>query len=117
MSTAMKPEQLPRHELNGLQVRVVEASDPGMVGIEGRVVVETTDTLHIEDRADTPRVRQVPKRGTTFEFALPGGEGTDASVTAAAATAAAAEHVTVQGDRLAARPARRTERTGDPRWR
>jgi ribonuclease P protein subunit POP4 len=111
---ALTPESLPRHELNGLQVRVVESSDPGRTGIEGRVVVETAQTLHIEDRADgAPRVREVPKEGTTFEFELE----SDPSVTQAAPTAEAPEYVTVEGARLAARPARRTERTGEPRWR
>jgi ribonuclease P protein subunit POP4 len=111
---APTPESLPRHELNGLHVRVVEAADSGRTGIEGRVVVETAQTLHIEDRADgAPRVRQVPKEGTTFEFAL----DPDPSVTQVAPTAEATEYVTVEGTRLAARPARRTERTGEPRWR
>jgi ribonuclease P protein subunit POP4 len=111
---ALTPESLPRHELAGLRVRVVEAADPGTVGIGGRVAVETAQTLQIEDRVDgAPRVRTVPKEGTTFEFALE----EDPSVDAPAPTAEAAAYVTVEGARLAARPARRTERTGDPRWR
>jgi len=112
----LTPESLPRHELNGLRVRVVEAADREMVGIAGRVVVETTGTLHVEDRtgADT-RVRQVPKRGTTFEFELEDLDG--ASVTDGAVPSGDGEVVTVEGTRLAARPARRTERRGDPRWR
>jgi len=80
---ALTPETLPRHELNGLRVRVVDAADPGLIGIEGRVVVETTNTLHVDgvrrvtgtpsaggDGDRERRVRQLPKRGTTFEFAL-----------------------------------------------
>jgi ribonuclease P protein subunit POP4 len=47
-------------------------------------------------------VWQVPKAGTTFEFTL---EGDDTQV------------VTVEGERLESRPARRTERTGDSKWR
>lgn len=112
----LTPESLPRHELIGLRVRVVAAGDPGLVGAAGRVVVETTRTLHIEDhcRGDR-RVRQVPKRGTTFEFEL---EGIDAaSVTDGAAPSGDGEFVTVEGARLVARPARRTERTGDSTWR
>ncbi|MFD1598116.1 ribonuclease P protein component 1 [Halobellus rarus] len=99
---ALTPETLTRHELNGLRVAVVDAPNPDLVGIEGRVVVETMRTLHVdvsESDADavavgdseaqsasgsrTPsgdadaaearraRVKQVPKGGTTFEFALP----------------------------------------------
>lgn len=64
---ALTPETLLRHELNGLPVQVVAAANPDLVGIAGRVVVETMQTLHIDDGS---RVRQVPKRGATLEFAL-----------------------------------------------
>ncbi|SFS51527.1 ribonuclease P protein component 1 [Halostagnicola kamekurae] len=84
---ALTPETLPRHELNGLPVRVVESDDEGQEGLEGRVVVETMKTLSIEvcvppeaerwrdcstvDREDgTSRVVMVPKSGTVFEFAI-----------------------------------------------
>ncbi|MEF8826478.1 MAG: ribonuclease P protein subunit, partial [Halapricum sp.] len=94
------------------------------------VVVETTNTLHVErdDRAwparnDVPRgvragqrgatrrefeavspprarEKQVPKAAATFEFTLSDGQ-----------------RVRVKGERLVARPARRTEHTGDSKWR
>ncbi|WP_049927302.1 ribonuclease P protein component 1 [Halopiger goleimassiliensis] len=68
---ALTPETLPRHELNGLPVRVVESDDEGRVGLEGRVVVETTNTLSVEVREDgESRVVTVPKSGSTFEFAI-----------------------------------------------
>jgi len=122
---------LARHELNGLRVRVADADGPDRAGTEGRVVVETTNTLHVEGRDG--RVRQVPKRGTTFEFAIreadpsvaPESEvavaGTGGSSTTTAAGDAESgedvEQVLVEGSRLVARPARRTERGGDSRWR
>ncbi|AEH35660.1 ribonuclease P protein component 1 [Halopiger xanaduensis] len=68
---ALTPETLPRHELNGLPVRVVESTDDSRVGIAGRVVIETTKTLSIEIRNDgESRVITVPKSGSTFEFAI-----------------------------------------------
>ncbi|MFC4437989.1 MULTISPECIES: ribonuclease P protein component 1 [Natrialbaceae] len=68
---ALTPETLPRHELNGLPVRVVESDDASRVGLEGRVVIETTNTLSIEVRDDgESRVVMVPKSGSTFEFAI-----------------------------------------------
>ncbi|MFA9417777.1 ribonuclease P protein component 1 [Natrinema sp. HArc-T2] len=68
---ALTPETLPRHELNGLPVRVVESDDASRVGLEGRVVIETTNTLSIEVRTDgESRVVMVPKSGSTFEFAI-----------------------------------------------
>jgi ribonuclease P protein subunit POP4 len=75
-TAAPTPETLTRHELCGLRVRVAAASNPALVGIEGRVVAETMRTLVVEsvERADDEavrRTRRVPKRGATFEFALP----------------------------------------------
>ena len=67
----LTPETLPRHELNGLPVRVVESDDESRVGLEGRVVVETAKTLSIETRENgESRVMVVPKSGSTFEFAI-----------------------------------------------
>ncbi|WP_123534793.1 ribonuclease P protein component 1 [Halosimplex salinum] len=93
----LTPETLPRHELVGLDARVRAGANPDLLGIEGCVVTETTKTLGLQG-AD--RVRHVPKEGTTFEFTLSSGEV-----------------VTVEGRRLVARPARRTEKSGDSKWR
>ena len=67
------PATLSRHELNGLDVRVAHASNPDAIGISGRVVSETEHTFVIE--GDDGRERQVPKKGATFEFVLPAGDG------------------------------------------
>ncbi|WP_323173789.1 ribonuclease P protein component 1 [Natrialba sp. PRR66] len=68
---ALTPETLPRHELNGLPVRIVESDDAERVGLEGRVVIETTNTLSIEVRDDgESRVVMVPKSGSVFEFMI-----------------------------------------------
>ncbi|WP_101294443.1 ribonuclease P protein component 1 [Halegenticoccus soli] len=91
----ISPETLTRHELNGLPVRVADAANPDLVGIAGRVVIETMNTLHVDtgatkarrafgdgdgdEGADGSRVRQVPKRGTTFEFALREASGDEPS--------------------------------------
>ncbi|ARS88537.1 ribonuclease P protein component 1 [Natrarchaeobaculum aegyptiacum] len=65
----LTPETLPRHELIGLPVRVVESDDDGRVGLEGRVVRETAKTLDVELYGES-RVVTVPKSGTVFEFAI-----------------------------------------------
>jgi len=93
----LTPETLTRHELVGLDVEVVAASNPDLVGISGAVVMETTQLLTIE--RDT-RVWHVPKEGATFAFDLPSGQT-----------------VRVEGERLVARPARRTANAGDSKWR
>lgn len=146
------PATLPRHELTGLPVRVADASDPGLIGIEGTVVRETTATLCIRSGDESPageheepRVRRVPKEVATFEFALTDetadgesppemgarkGSGTtfeprDAGNgvangrpgTACEASGESVAYVTVDGARLHARPAQRSETTGDSKWR
>ena len=99
----LTPETLSRHELVGLDARVRAGSNSDLLGIEGTVVAETTNTLGIggaNPSADVNRVATVPKAGTTFEFTLTSGE-----------------QVTVEGRGLVARPARRTENSGDSKWR
>ncbi|WP_394741739.1 ribonuclease P protein component 1 [Natronococcus roseus] len=133
---ALTPETLPRHELNGLPVRVVESDDASRVGLEGRVVIETTNTLSVEIREQgASRVVMVPKSGSTFEFAI-----TDDAADAAKASGTASKladakpestetlstgsdcagedvaYVTVDGSRLLSQPARRTETNGDSPW-
>ena len=124
---ALTPETLPRHELVGLPVRVVGATDPGRVGTGGTVQRETERTLVV--RTDSGAV-QVPKRGATFEFMLtdeaaegakpPGTAVERSSETAGSAGQSggreAAAYVTVDGDVLLARPARRTEQEVDSIW-
>ncbi len=93
----LTPETLTRHEIVGLDVEVVAASNPDAIGISGRVVLETTQLLTIE--RDT-RVWHVPKADATFAFDLPSGQ-----------------RVQVAGERLVDRPARRTANAGDSKWR
>ncbi|MFC4447779.1 ribonuclease P protein component 1 [Halorussus aquaticus] len=124
----LTPETLTRHELNGLPVRVADAANADLVGIEGRVVAETQGTVSV---ASADRVRQVPKQGTTFEFALTDepadlakGSGTASkrgSETAGVRSGQSGPcegvaYVTVDGARLLSRPELRTEKAGDSKW-
>jgi len=124
------PETLPRHELAGRAVRVVDATDPGRVDTSGTVVCETEGTLLL---ASDSGVTQVPKRGATFEFDLeveptdeaagasaPGAAGERPSETAGSTGQSggceSVASVTVDGDVLHARPARRTEQEVTDTW-
>lgn len=124
----LTPETLTRHELNGLPVRVVDAANPDLVGIEGRVVAETQGTLSVESG---DRVRQVQKQGSKFEFALTD-EPADRANRSGTASKRGSEtagvrsgqsgpcegvaYVTVDGARLLSRPELRTEKAGDSQW-
>ena len=143
----LTPETLPRHELAGLPVRVLDATDPTQVGTAGRVVRETTRTLFVEGDSG---VVQVPKRGARFAFTLtdeaagtagadpdvapaPGRRGRKASGIGSelsedtAGTAAespgqspggeGSTYVTVDGVALLSRPATRSENGVDSKWR
>ena len=119
---ALTPETLVKHELVGLHVRVVESTDPNRVGIEGRVVGETMRTLRI--RRDSGVV-QVPKAGTTFEFALTdepagaregAGDASKPSDSAAGSDGDDVTYVTVDGATLLSRPAYRTENGVTTLW-
>ena len=130
---ALTPETLPRHELNGLRVAVVDAANPDLVGIAGRVVLESKSTLHVEDVRDgESRVRQVPKESAVFEFAITDeaadcakqsgttskpGRDTAGVRAGQSGSGDGVAYVTVDGDRLLSRPALRSETAGDSKWR
>jgi ribonuclease P protein subunit POP4 len=84
------------HELVGLRLRVVQASDGGMVGMEGIVIDETRETLVI----DGDRRRIIPKRGNAFEFTLEDGST-----------------AVIDGDAIAFRPEDRIKRASVRRGR
>ena len=60
------PENLVYHELNGLEVEILESSNPSLKGIKGKVVEETKKTLVVENG----RTRRVPKKDNVFVFRL-----------------------------------------------
>ena len=160
------PETLTRHELIGLPLRVVDAASADFVGLSGRVVSETMQTLVVSTVSGEKRV---PKAESVFEFALSeestdkrgAGVHTDEAAEVVVGDHPAADsqqggrkgsgssselgeetagvrprqsspsecsanqqggceggvYVTVDGSRLLSRPAERTERTGDSKWR
>lgn len=115
----LSPETITRHELVGLPVRVVAADNPDLVGIEGRVVGETMQTLRVV--TDSSRTKVVAKQGTTFEFALMDEAATDRKAVGSPSELPPGGdgevYVTVDGATLLSRPALRTEQSGDSKWR
>ncbi|WEL23954.1 ribonuclease P protein component 1 [Candidatus Nanohalovita haloferacivicina] len=61
------PENLPKHELIGLQVEVTESTDESLEGLKGEVMDETKSMLRINDK-------WVEKKNCTFLFQIPAGE-------------------------------------------
>lgn len=66
-----------RGELIFLPVEVVQASDAGLVGLQGTVVDETLHTLTVRVGDPGGRRVQVPKAGCTFRLTLPEGGTVD----------------------------------------
>ncbi|MFP4045481.1 MAG: ribonuclease P protein component 1 [Candidatus Aenigmatarchaeota archaeon] len=64
-------KNLPRHEIIGLEVEVIESSNTDEQGLSGKVVDEQENVLKIE--ADV-EVKTVQKSGRKFVFELPSGK-------------------------------------------
>ena len=70
----ISPRNVLRHEMIGLDVLVTCASNPGHVGVRGRIIDETRNTLVIlTERGE----KRIPKRFSVFRFRLPGGTAVD----------------------------------------
>lgn len=64
---SITPENLPKHELIGLDAEVVESTDPSLEGVEGEVMDETENMLRIGEI-------NIEKEICTFLFIIPSGE-------------------------------------------
>jgi ribonuclease P protein subunit POP4 len=62
------PYNIMRHELTGLNARVVEATHNGY-GCEGVIVAETRNTIDIEHEG---KIKRLPKDCIVLELDLPG---------------------------------------------
>ncbi|MCS7105994.1 MAG: ribonuclease P protein subunit [Candidatus Aenigmarchaeota archaeon] len=63
------PENLVRHELIGLEVKIKESTDPTLKKLKGRVIDETYNTFKIETKEGKEKV--IPKKNCIFIFILP----------------------------------------------
>lgn len=93
--TPITPGNIIRHELIGLDVKVVNDSNPNNISITGKVIDETRNTIVIRHREEAKRVA---KRDALFLFSLPGAE------------------VEVEGSALVGRPEDRVKRKLKRRW-
>lgn len=92
--TKITSQNLLKHELIGLPVRVVHSTHPGYVGVSGTVINETQNMFLI---LHAGKQKNIPKKTAVFQFALP-----DGSI------------VKVKGGEIAKRPEDRIKKAG---WR
>ena len=64
------PNNILYHELICLPTKVVDSRIKSLVGLKGKVVMETKNMLYVDDGT---KVRAVPKKVSVFEFILPSG--------------------------------------------
>ncbi len=93
--TQISPQNMIRHELIGLDVKVARSKNPRILGVKGTVVDESRNMLTLANRG---RKLKVPKDVATFRFGLQDGTVVD-----------------VDGVRLVARPENRLK-TKVKRW-
>lgn len=63
------PQNILRHELIGLDVKIGKSTDPTQKGLKGKVIDETYNTLKIE--TNKGKERTIPKKNSLFIFTLP----------------------------------------------
>jgi len=67
---SITPQNLVRHELIGLAVKIKNSTNKSQMGLQGRVIDETYNTLKIETKRGE---KIIPKDTTIFIFTLPNG--------------------------------------------
>ncbi|RXE55757.1 ribonuclease P [Methanoculleus taiwanensis] len=67
----ISPQNVLRHELIGMNVLVVGASNKSLVGLSGRIIDETRNTLVIATERGEKRIQ---KRYSILQIRLPGGD-------------------------------------------
>jgi ribonuclease P protein subunit POP4 len=66
------PHNIMRHELVGMPVKITKSTHQDFIGLEGKVIDETKNTIIIEDNEGGEK--QVPKKDVTFHFTIPDGK-------------------------------------------
>ncbi len=90
------PENIVRHELIGLRVRIADSSDREILGAEGRVIDETRNTIRVDAGG---KEKDFVKDQCVFSFMLPDSK----------------RWVSVKGSLLVARPEDRIKKKLD-KW-
>jgi ribonuclease P protein subunit POP4 len=62
------PQNLVRHELIGLKVKIEKSTDPTLEKVKGKIIDETYNTFKIETKG---KEKIIPKSNCIFIFTLP----------------------------------------------
>jgi ribonuclease P protein subunit POP4 len=64
---AINPQNILRHELIGLEIKITGSSNKALIGMLGRIVDETRNTITL---AVGEKLKKVPKAQIVFETAI-----------------------------------------------
>jgi len=73
---SITPENIVRHELIGLRVKVEKSTDKSLEKLSGKVIDESYNMLRIEGKKrgeKKAKEKSIPKRNSIFIFTLPNG--------------------------------------------
>lgn len=65
------PQNILKHELIGLEVKIDRSTDQAQKGLKGKVIDESYNTLKIESGGGKEKI--IPKRNSIYIFTLPNG--------------------------------------------
>jgi ribonuclease P protein subunit POP4 len=71
----ISPNNIHQHELIGLNVTIITATDKQLLGLTGQVIDESKNLLTIE--LEQKKRVKILKKDCTFRFTLPSGEKVD----------------------------------------
>lgn len=63
----MHPKNIVRHELIGLNIEIVKAKNPSLIGIKGKIIDESKNILTIETQS---KIKKILKDQATFNIEL-----------------------------------------------
>lgn len=63
----MHPRNIVRHELIGLNIEIVKAKNPSLIGIKGKIIDESKNILTIETQN---KIKKILKDQATFNIEL-----------------------------------------------
>lgn len=63
----MHPKNIVRHELIGLNIEIVKAKNPSLIGIKGKIIDESKNILTIETQN---KIKKILKDQATFNIEL-----------------------------------------------
>ena len=63
----MNPKEIERHELIGLTCKVIDSRNKDLIGLQGKIINETRNTIKIEHKN---KIKTILKSEVTLEFII-----------------------------------------------